>query len=74
LEEAILGRHDTLSEEEIVLVLRVNVRNSPTIALNLDWLLQSLHAQFTGDDGQSFMRRTSKIGLWTRLGGAADCN
>jgi hypothetical protein len=39
LEEAILGSDYALGEEQIVLVLRVNVGNSPAIAQNVDGVL-----------------------------------
>jgi hypothetical protein len=55
LEEAILGGDNALGKEQVVLVLRVNVGNSPAIAENVDGSLQSRHPQLTGDDGESLM-------------------
>jgi hypothetical protein len=41
LEEAVLGDDETLREEEVVFILRVDVGNSPTVALNPDRLLKA---------------------------------
>jgi hypothetical protein len=55
LEEAILGSDYALGKEQVVLVLRVNMGNSPAIAQNVDGALESWHPQLTGDDGESLM-------------------
>ena len=66
LEETILSSDDALSKEKIVLVLGVNVRDSPTIAENVDRLRQPWNMQLAGDDGQSLMCRV--IGIQLLLG------
>jgi len=55
LKEAVLGRDYALGEEQVVLVLCVNMGNSPAIAQNVDGSLESLYPQLTGDDGESLM-------------------
>ncbi len=55
MKEAILGGDYALGEEQVVLVLRINVGNSPAITQNVDGSLESLYPQLTGDDGESLM-------------------
>lgn len=52
LEEAILGGNDSLSKEEIVLVLGVDVRDTPTVAQDIDGLVEAAELKLSGKDRQ----------------------
>ena len=68
MEETILGRDYALGKEQIVLILRVNVGNSPAITENVDGSLESRHPQLAGDDSESLMCGTFEIRLLVGLG------
>src|SRR4030095_15828833 len=49
LKEAILGLHEPLREEQIVLILRGNVRHAPAVADDADGSRQALERNAAGD-------------------------
>jgi hypothetical protein len=68
LKETVLSGDYALGEEEIVLVLRVNVSDSPAIAQDVDALFKSVGAQLAGDNGESFMGGSYEISFLGGLG------
>ncbi len=68
MKEAVLGRDYALGEEQVVLVLRINVGNSPAITENVDGPLESWQAQLTGHDGQRLMGGGGEISCLAGLG------
>jgi hypothetical protein len=50
LEEAILGGNDSLGEEEIMLILRVDVRDAPTVAQDVNGMFESAELKLSGKD------------------------
>jgi hypothetical protein len=70
LEETVLGCDYSLDEEQIVLILCVDVSNSPAIAQNVDGLPESFYTQLTRDDRQSLMGGPGEIRL---LAGLREC-
>jgi len=57
-----------------VLVVRVNVCNTPFVAQNTHRLAQSLHMQFPRQHGEGFARAGGQDGVCARLSSRAERN
>jgi hypothetical protein len=64
-----LSGNETLGEEQIVLILRMDVSYSPVIAKYLHCLSQAMDLELTTDRRHSFLRACRKTRLGLLLSG-----